>query len=127
MQVATTADLKIHPRLNLPWLLTADPAQTMLSAKLTADEHVTPVPKTARCETAQRYSLAAADWQLAYLSDASFTRIDSYAGINSENNFNGILGQPNVAVGFAGNEPRRSAVAVASRCNLAASCGISLI
>ncbi|RND98154.1 Aldose 1-epimerase precursor [Lacticaseibacillus paracasei] len=101
MQVATTADLKIHPRLNLPWLLTADPAQTMLSAKLTADEHVTPVPKTARCETAQRYSLAAADWQLAYLSDASFTRIDSYAGINSENNFNGILGQPNVAVGFS--------------------------
>ena len=82
-------------------MLTADPAQTMLSAKLTADEHVTPVPKTARCETAQRYSLAAADWQLAYLSDASFTRIDSYAGINSENNFNGILGQPNVAVGFS--------------------------
>ena len=81
MQVATTADLKIHPRLNLPWLLTADPAQTMLSAKLTADEHVTPVPKTARCETAQRYSLAAADWQLAYLSDASFTRIDSYAAL----------------------------------------------
>lgn len=101
MAVKTTAEIRLHPRLILPWLLTADPAQTMLHAQLTIDHQQSTIKQQPEISPAHRFSLATGDWQLHYATDAPATRIDSFANIGPDNNFNGILGQPHVAIGFS--------------------------
>ncbi|QVI33754.1 aldose epimerase [Lacticaseibacillus chiayiensis] len=101
MAIQTSASIRMHPRLVLPWLLTADPAQTMMQAKLTIATQPTAVPKQPKVYPAHEYSMAAADWQLHYVTDTPATRIDPFADIGTQNNFNGILGQPHVAIGIA--------------------------
>ncbi|WP_262316092.1 aldose epimerase [Lacticaseibacillus parakribbianus] len=99
--VETTAAIPCRPLINIPFVLTGDPAQTVMSQKLRLDaERVAlPTDRPVRSES-QTASLIGKKWSLSLETDAKGLEVTTFPEVGETNCFNGILGQPHVAVGI---------------------------
>lgn len=100
MTVETTSQVTIHPVINNAFILTGDPAQTILDEQLTLNGEKTAVPVIQLATPAQTLALEDRCWQLTATTDGPGFYLDPLENINAENNFNGILGHAHVALGI---------------------------
>lgn len=99
-QIESDVLIHVRPGLNLAFLLTGDPAQTVLHQAFTLDGKKTPLPVADEIVPASTATLADRDWQLALTTDAPGLALSTFPEIDDDQTFNGILGQPHMAVGM---------------------------
>ncbi len=99
--VETDTAIPCRPLINLPLVLTGDPAQTVMTQKLFLDgERVALPADRPLISDATTARLIGKHWAATLSTDALGLTITTFPEVGPTNCFNGILGQPHVAVGI---------------------------
>ncbi len=99
--VTSDAVIACRPLINLPLVLTGDPAQTVMTQKLRLDAEPVALPvDRPLISEATTARLIAKDWAVSLETDAQGLTVTTFPEVDATNCFNGILGHPHVAVGL---------------------------
>ncbi|WP_390408624.1 aldose epimerase family protein [Lacticaseibacillus jixiensis] len=99
LQVTSDTPITIRPWQNLAFMLTGDPARTIMHQQLTLGD-AAPITPTATVSTATKVRLADAAWALDWTTSGLGVAVSTYEHLDTTTNFNGIQGHPHAAVGL---------------------------
>lgn len=98
--IETDTPVPLRPRLNVPFVLSGDPAKSVMDQRLRLDAEPAELPERQLHTEATVASLIAKDWMLHFVTDAKGLVIDTYPDIDDQCFFEGITGHPHLAIGI---------------------------
>lgn len=99
LQAASDTPITIRPWQDLAFMLTGDPARTVLHQQLALGDAQATTP-AATTSSATHAHLADAAWALDWTTTGAGVAVSTYDHLDTTTNFNGIQGHPHAAVGL---------------------------